>query len=263
MSARSRTKQTKSSSIFLLLGVSVILVLFDIVGVLSPLQSTSDFIFNPVKHILSDSVGGMRDLVSIASSYPQLTKDISSVRLLQKRVLELEQKTGELSQENQTLREMLEAPVPAEWKLLPASVLGVSRTMIIDKGTRDGIKKGMTVIDGQYYVGRVISVERRSSHVQLPFDADSSVFAVTSRDTRGRVFGAFGEKMELRDVLQSDPLFLEDQVITTGEDGIGRGLFMGKISSIEAKDTDPYKLAILTPLMDFHTLSTVFVVLEQ
>ncbi len=263
MTERTRIKDNQYSRIFIYFGLAVLLYLFDIVGILSPFHTISDTIFNPVKGLIFANVKTWRDFVTASFAYSSIKSELTRLDLLQKRVLELEQETQELSEENSKLREILEAPIPSAWKVLPNSVLGITRTMTISAGAKDGIAEGMTVIDGPYFVGRVLSVNQKSAQVRLPNDSEIEILAKTSRDTRGIVRGVFGEKMELQQVLQSDELFLEDRVLTTGEDGLAPGLLLGTVDEIESREADPYKKAILKPAVDFRRLSTVFVVLEM
>lgn len=263
MTERTRIKDNQYSRIFIYFGLAVLLYLFDIVGILSPFHTISDTIFNPVKGLIFANVKTWRDFVTASFAYSSIKSELTRLDLLQKRVLELEQETQELSEENSKLREILEVPIPSAWKVLPNSVLGITRTMTISAGAKDGIAEGMTVIDGPYFVGRVLSVNQKSAQVRLPNDSEIEILAKTSRDTRGIVRGVFGEKMELQQVLQSDELFLEDRVLTTGEDGLAPGLLLGTVDEIESREADPYKKAILKPAVDFRRLSTVFVVLEM
>ena len=263
MIERTRTKQSEYPAIFVYFGLSVILYLFDIVGVLVPTHTFSDTIFNPIKGKIYQNVKILRDFIAVSYHYPSIASQLSELGLLQKRVLELEQKTGELLEENAKLREVLEAPIPSNWKLLPTKSLGIARMMTIDSGDDNGIAEGMTVIDGPYFVGRVVAVNKKSARVQLPNDSEAEILAKTSRGTRGMVHGVFGEKMELQQVLSSDELFLGDRVLTTGEDGLGSGLLLGTIGEIEARETEPYKKARIIPAVDVSSLATVFVVLEK
>lgn len=67
-------------------------------------------------------------------------------------------------------------------EVLPARILGtdpsgLQQKVIINRGTADGVREGMAVIDGTYFVGQVIEVEEHRSSVLLIIDANASVGA--------------------------------------------------------------------------------------
>ena len=84
---------------------------------------------------------------------------------LVKRVAELEQKQVELEElrkENTRLRELLEFRKEIPAKTVAARVIGRDlvpwrRTILIDKGSTQGIKKRMAVVSAQGLVGRIVA----------------------------------------------------------------------------------------------------------
>ena len=74
---------------------------------------------------------------------------------------------------------------------MPAQVIGEdisnwARTIVIDKGSRSGLRHGMPVVAAEGVVGRVIKVAPNSSRVLLVTDASSAIAALIQRTrTRG------------------------------------------------------------------------------
>lgn len=67
-------------------------------------------------------------------------------------------------------------------QVLPARVLGtdpsgLQQKIIINRGTDDGVREGMAVIDGTYFIGQVVDVEEHRAEVLLIVDANASVGA--------------------------------------------------------------------------------------
>jgi rod shape-determining protein MreC len=92
-----------------------------------------------------------------------------------------------------------------EWTLVSARVLSVDPTntqkfIVIDKGSRDGIQPGMAVIDPNYFVGLVSSVEEHAAKVMLVIDPSSSIGAqLADSGADGIVYGKWltGGRLEM------------------------------------------------------------------
>ncbi len=67
-------------------------------------------------------------------------------------------------------------------QVLPARVLGtdpsgLQQKIIINRGSADGVREGMAVIDGTHFIGQVVDVEENRSSVLLITDTNASVGA--------------------------------------------------------------------------------------
>lgn len=89
-----------------------------------------------------------------------------------------------------TLREQLriEGERP-DLSFLSANVLGrdpngIQDVLILNRGSEDGLRVGMAVVDPDFYIGQIIEVEAHRSKVLLITDPSASVGAVLY-DTRG------------------------------------------------------------------------------
>jgi cell shape-determining protein MreC len=134
--------------------------------------------------------------------------------------------------------------------------------MEISVGSKDKTEKGMIVVDGDVFIGKVVSVSNRRSLIMLPTDEELTIPVKTSRGAKGIVTGLAGQDIILDKVLQKDPLFLDDLVATSGEEDIPPNLLIGKISYIMTSDVAVYKQAKVTPLVDYQKEQTVFVIGE-
>jgi rod shape-determining protein MreC len=124
---------------------------------------------------------------------------IAENKILRARELEqlvrLEQ-LGALEQENQQLRALLQAaPRILVKKTLVAEILAVDSDMflqelVLDKGTRDGIYVGQTVLDAQGIMGQIIQVNALTSRMLLITDTRSGVpVQIVRNGVRGIVVG--------------------------------------------------------------------------
>ena len=165
-------------------------------------------------------------------------------------------------EENREIRRLLGAPLSPRWKFLPADVIAVSEQMKINKGEKEGVKKGMMVVSENILVGQVVSVGERTSLVQLPIDPKVKMSVVVKRparppagvQARGLLKGQSGGNLILERILQNEDIQKGD-LITTSDN-----LLIGQIEEIISKPAELYQKAKVKPLVDYHNLRIVFVV---
>jgi len=150
-----------------------------------------------------------------------------------------------------------------------ASVIGVDaanvyRSIVIDRGSRDGLKANMAVIDrAGNLIGRIVNpVAAREATIQLITDDNC---AVNVRSSESRVLGqlvgdAKNGRCLLRYILATEERLAEgEELITTGYDRIfPPGLKAGRVTSI-AKDNSLFRKIEVKPYLDFRDLGRVAV----
>ncbi|OGG14215.1 hypothetical protein A2773_06350 [Candidatus Gottesmanbacteria bacterium RIFCSPHIGHO2_01_FULL_39_10] len=247
---------------FLFVIISLVFLGFDSWGFLGLPRDVFETVFNPIKrgaylvsshsNIILGMVFNIEDTFERDRKYKKATEEKDK----------LTQQVKTLTAENDSLRKQLESPLPPNWKYIPVRVIGVNRYLQVWGGTRSGIKPGMSVISGIYYVGKVVSASASTSQVLLPSDPAANIPAVSQRGTRGVVGGKFGEKIYLEGVLQKDELFIGDQIFTTGEDDYAPGLIIGEIAAVEARDFEVYKRGEIKISENTKNVTNIFVVSE-
>jgi rod shape-determining protein MreC len=187
---------------------------------------------------------------------------------------ELEQFRGEatrlseVERENELLRQQLGLSTNLSEGLVLAQVIGLSfeqggASLIIDKGSGDGVAVGDLVVLENYFVGEVERVESDRSSVMLISDPRTSVAALdqSSPDrTQGIVRGSFGTKLRMGKVLPEEQIAAGDLIISSGLDGnVPRGLILGEVVSVAASEGEILKEAELKLLFDPRKLEEVFI----
>lgn len=216
-----------------------------------------------IKRTIYSSTVNVKGAIDILYKYPQIAKTSSELDKLRRENQELILESSILEEENRELRHQLEAPLPPNFKFIPAQVVSVANFMEISVGERQGVISGMPVVYGQVLTGQIIETTPIRSKVRLLFDPKSKIKAKTNRGARGQVSGYLNESIIMEEILQKEPLFLDDLVITSGEEGFPPNLLIGKVSHIEVSDVSVYKQAKLTPLVDVYSKKTVFVLDEK
>lgn len=170
--------------------------------------------------------------------------------------------------ENDDLRHQLGILPREKFELEAANVIGRdiyndNDWILIDKGEKDGLKKGMPVIvsDG-ILVGKVEEVFNSSARVI--FISNPLVNTnVETLDTRavGSVKGNYGLGLVMDLVLQTDSLKVGDKVVTSDiSQNIPRGLLVGEIKEITNARNELFQKAIISSPVDFLKLRFVFVI---
>jgi rod shape-determining protein MreC len=166
---------------------------------------------------------------------------------LRKRLEELEgmaYQARELDLANQRLEKLLALQEALGTAAVAARVIGRStvawvQTVILDKGERHGVTKGMAVLAPEGVVGQVMSVGPRTARVLLISDPNSGVDALVQRSrVRGIAAGTIDGGCILKYVQRGNEVQVGDQVVTSGLDGIfPKGQPIGTVAQVRTKDS--------------------------
>ncbi len=169
--------------------------------------------------------------------------------------------------ENKELRNALDIRLLKESGRSGVNVIGkeISRDVVfIDKGTAQGIAKGMAVLTpSQVAVGEVIETYEHSSTVRLLSDTESSFEAsVLSKDFVGVVKG-MGRSQILLDFIPHDNNIQKGDVVITSHLGsvFPANLPIGEVLMVEKNDARTFQKADIRPFFDMSRDSILFVIL--
>ena len=250
------------------LPIIAILICIAAIAVLSQILSsdfrikTLDVLRMPLK-IISGSVYLLRDVTGFRET-------ITENKLLKENIANLEKELLNLQEsklENERLKKLLDFKESDSHKFVPSLVIardpsGLNDSVIIDRGRKDKIEKGMIVISGSGIAGRVIETGWGISRVLLVTDYDS-VFSGVIERTRDE--GAVSGNMRAGVIMKYLDLGCDvkkgDKVITSGLYGVfEKGILIGEVVSIEADSSGLYINAIIKPEVDVRRLEEVLVV---
>lgn len=136
------------------------------------------------------------------------------------------------------------------------------RTIVINRGVRDGVRVGMPVVTGQGLVGRVINVSANAARVQLITSEFSSVSARTQTNrVEGAVIGLASGALRLTLIPQGAQVQVGDLVLTSGLGGnLPPDIVIGQVTSTRQFQSDIDQTAEVRSLIDFDRLEMVLVV---
>ena len=206
----------------------------------------------------------------IQQGYWNLLRMASENERLKARITELEAERSRLQEveaTNRRLRELLEFRSQLPPRSITAAVIGNSastwsRSFVLDRGSEDGVARGMAVVSPVGVVGQVVAVAARSSKVLLIADPHSGVDVIDQRSrARGIVSGSFDGAPTMKYTKRSEDIQEGDRLITSGLDGIfPKGLLVGTVTKARKKTFGLFQYVEVGLAVDPYRIEEVLVV---
>jgi rod shape-determining protein MreC len=254
-----------------LIGVTILLLVLDSSG---SLDNAFNFFEDPLTTVMGwtttrvdtliETFAGPEDLQAAQAEIEQLRVQVQA---LQRENEELREIEGEFQLMQDLFNRARESP---EFRRLTASVIGYDtsplfRSIILDKGTEDGVFVGMPVESARGLVGQVFRTTNHSAMVILITDNISSIPARLGDSRATGIVRGGG----LGGVMAMDWLDLEAQ-INIGEvvytSGLGgrfpEDITIGRVTDLERREADLFQRAVVQPAVDFDSLEMVFVITD-
>lgn len=189
---------------------------------------------------------------------------------LRHRILELEQEAvrlAEVEQTNRRLSDLLGFRGTLRGHAYTAQVTGKDplpwfQSFVINKGTADGVRKGMAVLSPYGVVGQVQVASPHAARVMLITDHNSGIDAIVQRSrARGIVEGAVSEGCVMKYLRQGEDVRVGDRVVTSGLDGIfPKGIVVGHITNLSRRSRGLLQAADIEPAAPFDRIEEVLIV---
>ncbi|PJF34442.1 MAG: rod shape-determining protein MreC [Candidatus Thermofonsia Clade 1 bacterium] len=249
---------------FIMLGI----FFASLIGLLSPIESLVSLPLG----LLQQAFGGITRQVS------EVLSTVADLQDLRRRNTELERALINFQAELVELRELradyqrLAAlqnyrGANTDKQFLAATVIGrdttgLLRSIILDRGSRDGVRVGMPVVTELGLVGRIYRVGATTSQVQLITDTNSFVNArLQLTRAEGAVQGTAAGGLRMLYIPLADEVRDGDSVVTSGIGGkFPRGILIGQVTSSRLDDSKLFKEAQVRSLIDFNRLEIVLII---
>jgi rod shape-determining protein MreC len=260
----------------LLLVTAFALITLDVRGgetsPLSHLRDAAQAVFGPIERAAASVVRPVSNLIGELGG---LGSQQSKIDALQREnsALQLELRTSDLARNRAAeLDKLLNVAGLGRYKIVPAQVIAVGSeqgfawTATIDAGTRDGLRRDMTVLSGDGLVGRLVSVGPSTSTVLLLNDPTFAVGArVESSMEIGWASGGGDNPMALSLLNAQGRVAAGDRIVTLGSrDGkpFVPGVPIGEVLSVKPTPGAQTRTAYLKPYVDVTTLDIVGIVVQ-
>lgn len=252
-----------------LAGLAVILTILDNTG---NLDSVFALVRDPMTVVMDWTTARTNTLAAALAGPRELQEAKVEIADLQARIDQLERELEELRElqgEYQILLDLVNrARQTPELRRQTASVIGYDpspavRSLIIDKGTNDGLVVGMPVESARGLVGQIFRTTADSSQVILITDNASAIPARlgTSRATGLMRGGGLGGVMSIEWIDLQFQIEIGEVVTTSGLGGkFPQNIVIGRVSDVQRNEAELFQRAVIQPAVDFDALEMVFVI---
>ncbi|OGR06141.1 MAG: rod shape-determining protein MreC [Deltaproteobacteria bacterium RIFOXYD12_FULL_50_9] len=271
---RKRSKGSKKLQIFLALGVVLSLVfilIFSTVGRrnFSSYHRMALETLGTIQHAVFQGTGG---LSFIWRDYFALWNVRQENQLLTEKLREAQaliDKNREAVATNMRLTSLLELKETLPAPTLTARVIGRDpsiwfKTIIIDRGSSDGIMKGMPAVLAEGVIGQVLDSAPHYSKILLANDPNSAIDALVQESRVQGMIKGRNSFFSLEYVLKNYEIKIDELVVTSGIGGtFPKGLPIGKVSKVTKNPRGMFQEIEVTSEVDFNRLEYVIILLAE
>ena len=232
-----------------------------------PLGAVLMFVMRPLQIAAQGTVNwisGLRDnydtLAGFRSENERLRKRIEILEIDRQRLLEAEAT-------NNRLKQLLDFRSLLPGKVVTASIIANTasswfHSCTLDKGSADGVRKGMAVVTPLGVVGQVVSVTPRTAKVLLLTDPNSGIDVLVQRTrARGIVSGSLENGTVLKYVKRSEDIQEGDRLLTSGTDGVfPKGMLAGIVIKVTKQHIGLFQFVEVLPAVQSARIEDVLVV---
>ena len=224
--------------------------------ILRPLQIAGQGTANWIK--------GFRDnydtLAGFRGENERLRKRVQTLEVERQRLLEAEAT-------NRRLQQLLDFRSELPGGAITASIIANSATSwfqscVLNKGSADGVRKGMAVVTPLGIVGKVVSVTGRTAKVLLLTDPNSGIDVLVQRTrSRGIVSGSLESGTVLKYMKRSEDVQEGDRLVTSGLDTVfPKGLLVGTVIKVRKQNRGLFQSVEVWPAVHAERVEEVLVV---
>lgn len=229
---------------------------------LSPLITTQTWLASRYLAI-RDFLTAPRDVARLTQLNEQLEAEVSR---LQSQIIDLQQQNSEM----QVLAALLDfARTHAENEYITAAVIGRDISpflhyVIINRGSDDGLRRGMPVVSSQGLVGRVAAVTADGARVQLINDPDIAInVRIQPSGAEGSLQGSITGDITVEAIPQEASIQSGDLILTSGLGGnYPPDMLIGQVSGVRQRPVELFQTATVEPVVDFTQLGIVLVIVN-
>ena len=248
-------------SIFSLIIIATIIFFLDVygIGVVKTARGIINDLVYRVSYLASAPTRMFPSLNNEIAGHFNLKKENEELRKVIEKYKALELNLEYLTNENQNLKKVLNAEnISNVSNIILAKVLvdrnsPFLKSIIINKGSKEGIEKGMPVTKDNNLVGRVVEINYLSSRVLLLNDLNSRIPVTLDVDNSQAILSGGGTAKPKLEYLPEGYEFSDDvNVFASGKDGIfNPGTPIGETTVDGEVDlfVDPNQLSFVTVIL--------------
>lgn len=271
MNLNDTQQRVRSTTILVLAGLAVVFLILDSTG---NLDNAFAFMRSPIGTVMDWTAQRVDSFAGILSGPRDVQVAQQRIQELESRVAELERRNAEL-QDRQSEYELYvemfnRASQAPQFERVTASVIGrdtspVFQSIIVDKGTDDGVVPGMPVESPGGLVGQVYRASPQAAQILLLTDNISSIAArLSASRATGMVFGnGTGGPLTMDWIDQEAQVEVGDVVLTSGLGGqFPQDLVIGRVVEVERSEAELFQRATVQPAVDFNALEMILILTD-
>lgn len=171
--------------------------------------------------------------------------------------------------QNARLQGILSATKPDQFDLHLAQVIGtdtnpLKQVVVLNKGEKDGVQVGQTVIDENGILGQIINVYPNTSRLLLITDKQQSVAVTVKRTGQRAIVTGLGTptQLSLDYIFKASDVRVGDELVSSGLGGrIPAGYRVGRVAYINQEQTDNFVSITVDPAANF--IDNAYVLIMQ
>lgn len=260
-------KLRKHNPIQVVILVAAIVILGSLTGWL-PVDRWAATIVRPITRPLGRAGGNLHQKFKELSHLGELEAENQRLREQNQELSQQQATFYQLQEADRQLREQLGLSQRSSLNLIAADVTAhqsnsLRRLLIINRGSKDGLKLNMPVVVSGGLVGRISQLHGHSSEVMLINDPDFRALVTTKDGTTGVIRGQPGGLIIMERIPQGQPIAAQGSVFTSGMDDLfPRGLVIGRVENVQTSHESIFSSAQIRPLISLDLLEVVMVVLQ-
>lgn len=253
----------------ILVGTSSILIQ----GSTDPVTNAMGVLTTPFRNVSSSVALFGENAHNFVTNYHEMEVRIKELELEVAELEKTNRDAAEALRENEQLRELLllrakkEDFVMESAKVTARSFTGWESVITLDKGKKQGVEEGDSVItEAGHMVGVVTDLGENWCHIATIVSIDTSMGVTVARTgSAGLVEGEFSLMsqglLKLSYLPEDAQLVAGDEVLTSGMGELyPSGLTVGKIQGVFGDATGISRFAVVEPNVNFYDLVEVFIV---
>lgn len=211
----------------------------------------------PFQIAVAAPAAALRRASDFFSSQSQLSAENAELRTKLAEAKVAAQRLEAAATEGARLKSLMGAAekLPASVSSTPAEIIyngrdPFARRVLVDKGTRDGVRPGSPVVDESGVVGQVTRAHAMLAEVTLLTDKDQAIPVQVARNgLRAVAFGGGSSGLlELRYLAANAEIVNGDRLVTSGIDGVyPPGLAVATVTRVERDATNIFARVLCQP----------------
>ncbi|MDA3840110.1 MAG: rod shape-determining protein MreC [Patescibacteria group bacterium] len=265
-----------SKKTFIYLAVIGLLIFLHFTGISKPIEGLFARVMNPVSKVFYSGGSKIRNAYGDQVDKRDQNFVITELQQDNRKLLAENAKLKTIEEENEYLKNQIDFRKENDYKYLLAEIVSRNdlmnnsseeKSIIIDKGARDGLREGFVLLDGEgVVIGKIIEARDSISRACLVVDKKCKFAAAVQNEDRtsGVVEGELGLTMKMDLIPQTEVLEKGNIIVSSGlENNIPRGLVIGRVSEVIKENNNLWQSAVIEPLVNFDDLVIVSIVISE